>query len=103
MKRLLLFLLILISGASLAQNANYTAFNGPYGDTPTKIISCTSDITGALLAIRTGLGIYRSVDGGVTWIASNTGINNDLYITDIYRDEVGNKIYALSYNRFYTS
>src|SRR6187402_1521948 len=81
---------------SNAQTSNYTALNGPFGDVPDKMITTS---TGDILACKNGLGIYRSTNG-TNWTASNTGLA-DISINDIYVD--GTKIYAVSYNRFYTS
>jgi photosystem II stability/assembly factor-like uncharacterized protein len=99
MKRLLLFSFILIGFTSLAQTANYTALNGPYGGSPNKIISTAA---GDLLAISSQTGVFKSSDGGVSWTSSNSGLS-ETYILDIYRDAVNGKIYALGSNRFYTS
>src|SRR5882672_5171914 len=60
MKRLLLFLLIAVGFGANAQTTNYTALGGPNGGSPQKIISNTN---GDLLAVRNGLGVYKSADG----------------------------------------
>lgn len=90
---------LLILGAALqAHTQTYTALNGPYGGSPKKIISAGAN----LLAIMDGAGVLKSSDNGSTWTTSNTGIT-DLNLRDITRDASSGKLYAIGYNRLFTS
>lgn len=95
-KRLLILLLVSVPGFILAQN--YTALNGPYIGTPTKIVSAG----GNLLGLVYGQGIMKSTDGGLNWTASSTGLTN-LYLEDLHRDALSGKLYVLGYNQLFTS
>ncbi|MBL7874690.1 MAG: hypothetical protein JNL53_03450, partial [Cyclobacteriaceae bacterium] len=77
---------------------NYTALNGPYSGTPSKIISTGSSLIGTVY----GNGLLKSTDNGITWTATNTGLTN-LYLNDITRDAVSGKLYALAYSQVFTS
>jgi len=89
-------ILIFLAGVGFAQN--YTALNGPYTGTPTKIISTGSSLLGLVYAN----GVLKSTDGGITWTTSNTGLTN-LYLNDITRDALSGKLYAVSYSQLFTS
>ncbi|HEY5691955.1 MAG TPA: hypothetical protein VIS49_10895, partial [Cyclobacteriaceae bacterium] len=94
-----ILLSVLILGASLqARTQTYTALNGPYGGSPKKIISAGAN----LLGIMNGAGVLKSTDNGSTWTTSNTGIT-DFNLADITRDATSGKLYALAYNRLFTS
>ena len=91
-------ILFLFSVPSLLWAQNYTALNGPYIGTPTKIVSAG----GNLLAIVYGQGVMKSTDGGLNWTASNSGLTN-LYLEDIHRDALTGKLYLVGYSQLFTS
>ncbi|HOO11228.1 MAG TPA: hypothetical protein PKW06_14920, partial [Cyclobacteriaceae bacterium] len=91
-------ILFLISVPSMLWAQNYTALNGPYIGTPTKIVSAG----GNLLAIVYGQGVMKSTDGGLNWTASNSGLTN-LYLEDIHRDALTGKLYLVGYSQLFTS
>ncbi|GAB1445045.1 hypothetical protein MASR2M41_07030 [Flammeovirgaceae bacterium] len=82
----------------LSAQDKYTALNGPYIGTPTKIISAG----GNLLGMVSGNGIMKSTDGGLNWTASNTGLTNR-NLVDFTKDASTGKLYALTYNQVFTS
>lgn len=82
----------------IVQAQNYTALNGPFGGSPSKII----ETGGFLLSIANANGVLKSTNGGASWTSSNTGLTN-LYINDITKDAVSGKLYAVSYSQLFTS
>ncbi len=98
MKRFLLVVFIFVSWFSQGQNANYTPLGGPYGGAIMEYVS----VPGAIVGYVNNTGIVRSTDSGQSWTVSNTGLlDNNLF--DIEYDAVAQKLYALSYNRLYSS
>ncbi|MEZ4946733.1 MAG: FG-GAP-like repeat-containing protein [Cyclobacteriaceae bacterium] len=95
-KKYLILLLLCIPSMLLAQN--YTALNGPYIGTPSKIVNAG----GNLLGLVNGQGIMKSTDGGLNWTASSSGITN-LNLEDITIDALSGKLYALGYQQLFTS
>jgi photosystem II stability/assembly factor-like uncharacterized protein len=93
---------LLLMIAALAGAQNYTALNGPFGGSPTKLIT---NANGDLLAIQRygGAGLMMSQDGGANWTAVSVTSQNEYGLNDIFYDASNGKIYAVSYNRFYTS
>ena len=98
MKKFLTGVLILACLTATAQLTNYTALDGPFVGTPSKIISGTAKLIG----ISSGLGIVVSADAGATWSVSNSIITN-FFPNDIYRDAVSGKIYVLFTSQLYSS
>ncbi len=95
-KRILFGIILLVSFSGWAQN--YTALNGPYIGTPTKMVSAG----GNLLGLVYGHGVMKSTNGGLTWTASSTGMTN-LYLEDLHRDALTGKLYVLGYSQLFTS
>lgn len=94
-KCLILFLLCL---PAILWAQNYTALNGPYIGTPTKIVSAG----GNLLGLVYGQGVMKSTNGGLNWTASSTGLTN-LYLNDLTIDALTGKLYAIGYSQLFTS
>ncbi|NJN41031.1 MAG: hypothetical protein HC811_01045, partial [Flammeovirgaceae bacterium] len=99
MKRLVIVLLVSSLVFFTGYSQNYTALNGPYGGSPSKIVSTGS----ALISIVYSAGVFKSTDGGGTWTPSNTGLGTDLYPNDLIRHAATGKLYYLTSNKLYTS
>lgn len=80
--------------------SNYTQLAGPYGGSPSKIVSGST--TSKLVGLLNSIGIVISSDGGNTWTVSNSIITN-LSPRDIMRDDVTGKLYVLYTNALYSS
>jgi photosystem II stability/assembly factor-like uncharacterized protein len=82
----------------IAEAQNYTALNGPFMGSPSKII----EAGGAMLGIAYSSGVLKSTNGGITWTQSNTGLTN-LYLNDITKDALSGKLYVVAHNQLFTS
>ncbi|MBS1978770.1 MAG: VCBS repeat-containing protein [Bacteroidetes bacterium] len=93
MKRILLFVCVLISLSltTQAQNWSFTSTAGPYGGTVNDLAVASN---GAVLAATQG-GLYRSTDNGATWSRVIVSAqNNTIGIQDIEVSSTGT-IYAV--------
>ena len=68
-------LALLISSASLAGPGRWTS-SGPEGGEVSGLVA-SPDIPGTYWAVSPG-GVFKTVDGGVTWVEANAGINRSL-------------------------
>lgn len=101
MRKIFTILWVVVTAVTAnGQVTNYTQLAGPYGGSPSKIISGST--ASKLVGIINGTGIVISSDGGSTWSVSNSIITN-LSPRDIYRDDVSGKIYALYTSQLYSS
>jgi len=99
-KVFILLAVLIVVGAANAQTTNYTQLAGPFGGSPSKIVSGST--ASKLVGIISGIGIIISSDGGSTWVISNSIITN-LSPRDIIYESGSGKVYALYTNALYSS